>query len=101
MKLPGSVVRFLSGRGEGCRGGYPDANRVHRRRVHGGGDGTGVLYKAGRDRIGHLRVAVHRPVPQRVLSEDVGANVLGSNGGAMESSDVVFLTVKPHVLSRR
>ena len=31
-------------------------------------------------------------------SEDAGANVLGSNVEAMESADVVFLTVKPHVL---
>ena len=31
-------------------------------------------------------------------SEDVGATVVGSNLEVMESSDVVFLSVKPHIL---
>ena len=68
-------------RGEGCRGGYPDANRVHRRRVHGGGDGTGLRTRRRRDRIEHLRVAVHRPVSQRVLERGRGGERLGFQRG--------------------
>ena len=96
--LPGSASDLARGHGEGCRGGYPDANRVHRRRVHGGGDGTGVRTRGVATASDIVVSPSTDPSRNASWSEDVGANVLGSNVEAMESVDVVFLTVKSHVL---
>ena len=62
---------------EGCRCGYPAANRVHRRRIHGRGHGTGLRTGRCRVRVEHLRVAVDKAGSQRVLERGRGRDRRG------------------------
>ena len=98
LKLPGSVARFRAATARaaaadtqtriGFIGAGSMAEAMARGFVQGGvATASDIVVSPSTD-----------PSRNASWSEDVGANVLGSNVEVMESADVVFLTVKPHVL---